>query len=677
MAIQGYRFGEFEVDLDQARLLRDGKPVILEPKAFDVLRYFLENRSRLVSKEEILDAVWPETAITLNAMSRAVARLRKALGDSAREPRFIETSYTRGYRWIAPTTEITAVPSSPPTSTGETPGPNSRRALALQAGAAALIVFALAWLGVALWGPRAVESDADQQRLAVLPIKSIGDDPRDEHFADGLTEQLVAVLARLSEVEVLSSTSSMAFKGDDARAREIARELNANALLEGSVHREGDQRRILIRLVDGEREVPLWTRSFDGPASDVLDFQHRIAEQIADALKISLSPHLFGLLEQSETSRPEALNLFLRGLGHYRSRTRLGNENALRLFGEALKIDPDFALAEAGLANSYAMRGIRWSGGDRDIDAAEDAAQRALTISPDLAMAHKAMGIVHSSRGELGKSLAANRRALELAPFFDEARYNAASVSHLLGEWDEAVRLLSAVSGEPAMSGALATYLLELDFPELAQGYIEEVEKAEPVSGYLDMYLARREALAGQYPEAEARMAPLRHAFPSWPRVWRSSGEVAFLTGHDSQAFEFFTHAKDLLGSEDYPEVDLPMALILRRQGDIDRSAEMLEQLALWARGKIAEEQESWEGAWTLAAVEATRGNHSQALEWLEKAYEKGRRDYRSELSNPAFEALRDDPRFQQIIARMRADVAAMRLRVEESIARGDIRIDS
>ena len=270
-----FRFEGFQVDRQRALLTRDGEAVALEPRAFALLIYLLEHRERLVTREELLDDVWAGAFVTANALSRAIARLRKALGDDPRAPRIVETVPTRGFRFVASVTEVsTGPPRSAPVAVEKAVGAGQRSARRF---AVLVILVVIAITVVALGRRPTVEPDATARlaprRLAVLPLATIGDD--DAYLAVGLTEQLISSLARVDGLRVIARTSAMTYRSSDKRIDDIARELGVDSVIEGSVRRDEERLRIAIRLVEATTEVPVWARDFEGRLGDVFAFQAR------------------------------------------------------------------------------------------------------------------------------------------------------------------------------------------------------------------------------------------------------------------------------------------------------------------------------------------------------------------------------------------------------------------
>ncbi|MGA7156184.1 MAG: winged helix-turn-helix domain-containing protein [Acidobacteriaceae bacterium] len=288
-----YRFNGFEVDDTAFRLKADGTPVSVEPKTLRLLLHLIQNRGRLLRKQELLDAVWSDAEVTENALTRSIGLLRKVLNDDSRAPRFIETVPTAGYRFIAQVEIGVSAPSAaavsltPTSSIPREPTVFVRRTPwigFLVAGC--LILFAgISWLVAGRLRPRpAIRS------IAVLPLSNLSGDPSQDYFAAGMTDELITELAHIPNLRVVSRTSVMLERNANKPLTEIARELGVDAIVEGSIVRSGDRIRITAQLIDGSTDRHLWAQSFEGPAQNILSLQDSVAAQIAAHARLVLLP---------------------------------------------------------------------------------------------------------------------------------------------------------------------------------------------------------------------------------------------------------------------------------------------------------------------------------------------------------------------------------------------------
>jgi TolB-like protein/DNA-binding winged helix-turn-helix (wHTH) protein/Tfp pilus assembly protein PilF len=386
-----FRFDRFQADDTAFRLIADGAPVSLEPKALRLLLYLIQNRGRLVRKQELLDAIWGDAAVTENALTRSVGLLRKTLDDDSREPRLIETVPTAGYRFIAqvdtaandePTTiqSVTPATPSPRTQTSFTPRSYFRFAAIVVACFASL---AIAWLLVARHHSAPIRS------LAVLPLVNLSGDLSQEYFADGMTDELITELASIPNLRVVSRTSVMAEKGSRLPLPDIARQLDVDAIVEGSIVRSGDRVRITAQLIDARTDRHLWAQSFEGSASDVLTLQDSVAQQIATQARLVLAPP-----SPRPPVDPAAHDAYLRGRYFF---NKQDFAHSVEYFKQAVALDPGYASAYAGYASALdAVSTVGMGTPEELMPKAIAAAQRAIQLDPQNGEAHTALGSVQT-----------------------------------------------------------------------------------------------------------------------------------------------------------------------------------------------------------------------------------------------------------------------------------------
>jgi TolB-like protein/DNA-binding winged helix-turn-helix (wHTH) protein/Tfp pilus assembly protein PilF len=330
--------------------LRDqsGAPVDLRPQAFAVLRYFVEQAGRLVTKDELMQAVWPGIAVTDDSLVQCVHEIRRALHDDSHA--VLKTVPRRGYRLDLPSTG--AVGASPAEAAGKT----SRRAFAVFAIAAfAAMVLAgagaLYWLGI--WRQHEVPPLPEKPSVAVLPFANLSNDPEQSYFADGVAEELITGLSRLSDLFVVSRNSAFAYRGQAVDVRQVGRELGVQHVLEGSVRRADDQVRINVQLVDAATGRQQWAERYDGSFADTFGLQDQVANAVIAALALELTPHERVAIGQHQTSVPEAYEAFLRGWELYQRTTPQDFIKAIPHFERAIELDPGYGRAHAALAMVY------------------------------------------------------------------------------------------------------------------------------------------------------------------------------------------------------------------------------------------------------------------------------------------------------------------------------------
>jgi len=488
------RFGVFQVDLRAGELFKQGIKIKLQQQPFRILALLLEHPGEVVTREDVRQAIWPagtfvEFGVGVDA---AIHKLRTALGDSAENPRLVETLPRRGYRFIATVDSVAASeageserPAEEQASTAAEAVPLPKRRPLLWAGATAIGVALLlamntGGLRVRLLG----RSPAPRiQSIAVLPLGNLSGDSAQEYFAEGMTEALVTRLGKtagLGGLRVISHTSAMHFKGTRETLPQIARQLHVDAVIEGAVLRVGNRVRVTAQLIEASTDRHLWAETYERDLRDVLGLQDAIARTITNAIQITLSSS-----QQSPVAStpdrpvdPEAYDMYLRGRAEWNEWTEQGIRKSIEYFQRAVQRDPGYAPAWAGLSDAYthmgqflllpprvavfkakaaAERAIQldetlpearvslasalllqwsWSAGEKEL-------QRAIALNPNNALAHQWYGWLLSARGQFDAAIREMRRALELDPLSPNKQNSLAATLHRAGRYDEALQYFS------------------------------------------------------------------------------------------------------------------------------------------------------------------------------------------------------------------------------------------
>lgn len=366
------RFGVFEADLVSCELRKQGLKVRLSGQPFQLLAALLEHPGEVVTREELRGRLWPsDTFVDFDrALNKCVNRVREVLGDSAEIPRYIETIPRRGYRWVMPVTrydpaaEQLPVPADSRSVEEETLPGSTQSWLVLHAlwAGVAIALIAVALVAHDVW-PRswsnANSGSSPIRALAILPLDDLSIDSGQEHLADGLTDALITTLASTDQLRVISLSSSLHFKGTKKSIAEISRALDVDAIVQGSVLRHKSRVRINVRLLRTPPETDAWAGSYEGDFDDLLRLEAQVSGDIAREIQIRLSPDLH---TQSEHARPAvnpaAYELYLKGRFFWNKRTEAGMQRAARYFEDAIRADPTYASAYAGLADSYLLRNV-------------------------------------------------------------------------------------------------------------------------------------------------------------------------------------------------------------------------------------------------------------------------------------------------------------------------------
>ena len=458
------RFGSFEVSCDTGELRRNGKRVKLSGQAIQVLVLLLNSPGQVVAREELQEKLWPGASFGdfEHGLNAAVIRLREVLGDSANEPRYIETVPRRGYRFIAAVDVGPQLPSPPlPPEAGvavvEATSSVVRSRVRTMIWLAAILASLL--IGVLLigtnvrgWRDRVlIQGPKPKIRaLAVLPLANLSTDPNQEYFADAVTDALITEMGTATGPRVISRQSVMQYKNSKKSLQSIAGELNVDAVLEGTVERSGERIRVTVHLDQTSPERQLWSKKYDRDVRDLLGVQDDIARSVNNELQLDVSPGQHARLSRGRVVDAQAQDAYLRGkflLTHGPK----DSPEAIDNFKHAIQRDPGYALAYSGLASAYLELGA--PAGDRPPDEtlpeAKAAARRAVELDPSLADAHVALGDIFLSEWNWVEAETEYRRALHLNPS-DAHAHNAYA------------GFLSAV-GRHAEALSEAKYALELD----------------------------------------------------------------------------------------------------------------------------------------------------------------------------------------------------------------------
>jgi protein kinase/serine/threonine-protein kinase len=528
-------------------------------------------------------------------------------------------------------------------------------------------------------GPRESSSgpsDSGEQlrAIAVLPFDNLSTEEENAYFADGIHEDVLTQLSKLGDLTVISRTSVLPYRSTEQSLGAIASELGVGSILEGSVRRAGDNVRITAQLIDARTDEHLWADNFDRQltAANIFAIQSEIAQRIAEALAATLSPAEEERITRSPTADLAAYDFYLQARNTYWLYTDRGNDEAIRLFKEALDRDPDYADAWAGLADAYAQRVVRFGYGREWADSAEAVARRALQIDPDLPQGYKALALAYNSRGQLRASLESNLEAVELDPNYSAPLNNIGVDQLLLGRIDEALRYHKrAYRLEPTTGFASSNIAFDYAFlgmPNQAEARALEILRLQPSNESAIAVLRSVDQLRGDYAGALARSRAVVQADPGVSRTWLWVAGDAFLLKDFETALEATEEALRLspdteYGQNHYPRVVLGVSLI--RTGQEDRGRQVLEAFREDLLRRVEEMPEQNFNQFSLAAIEAARGDAEAALDWMEAAYDQGYRFTIGLDVDPAFDSVRDHPRWQAIVTRMAEDVAVMRANVQ------------
>jgi TolB-like protein/DNA-binding winged helix-turn-helix (wHTH) protein/Flp pilus assembly protein TadD len=624
------RFGVFEVDLRTGELTKRGLRVRLQDQPFQVLATLLEKPGELVTREELRRRIWPSTVVDFDhGLNKAISKIREALGDSAENSRFIETIGRRGYRFLADVAVFESsdkqLKTAPEALTlpGDA-GPNgftqigslktrSPPSLAWLLGFGLALVLGAAFLGVLF--PRD-HSSPKIRSLAVLPLENLSGDASQDYFAEGMTDDLITQLGQISALRVISRTSVMTYKSVRKALPEVARELNVEAVVEGTVLRSGDRVRISAQLIQVPADKQLWAQIYEGDLSDTLALQNRVARAIVEQIEATLNQQERAALEKSNTVNPDAYEAYLKGRYFWNKRTGEGLQKAIDYFNRAIDKDPNYPQAYVGLADTYALAGD-WEYG---ILSAQDAFSRAKAAATHALNLDDNLGEAHTS----------------LAFAFD------------LYDWDwEAAEnhYKRAIALNPGYATAHHWYAWHLMVMGRTAEGIAELRKAQsldPLSLIISADLADALCIAHRYEESVQQSRKTLDMDPNFALAHYQLGQAFQQMHMQSASIAELQKAVELSRGNTAFESNLAYAYAVSgRKEEAIRIAKDLESEQ--GRSSVADSN--------IAMIYVGLGNNEQAMIWLNKAYQA--RFNPSILLRPAFDPLRSNPGFQNLLSRI------------------------
>ena len=633
-----YRFGEFSLDA-QARVLRRGSEAVpLTPKAFDVLLLLIQNVGKTVSKDELMQAVWPGSFVEESNLTQTIFMVRKAL-DETTDRRYILTVQSKGYQFLVPVIEapVTEAASVEPADRPKTEAPvvpttardgreiqsqspvrtlRGWRSAVIALAAVALILIA----GFAIWPRRSQKPTAEQPArimLAVLPFQNLTGDAAQDYVSDGLTEEMLTQLGNLNpqRMGVIARTSVMHYKDSHTPLDQIGRELNVQYVLEGSVRRESERLRITAQLIQVKDQTHVWARQYDRELKDLLPLEDEVAHEIAQEIQLTFDGRKEAANQSAlPTQSSDGYDLYLKGLYFFNKRTPADLQQAVQYFEQATAKDPSSARAFAGLAKGYAILSEYSNQTEAEfMPKARAAASMALRIDENSSEAHTALAlIVQNHEWDWQKSEKEFRRAIELNP--NDATAHHWYAEHLMwrGRFDEALEQSERAHQLDPLSLIIAADNGAILY--FARKYDAAIEKWRSVRD-MDPGFMRAHLIEGAYVEkgmfAEAladneQARPMISDAAYWS--WR-----AYIQGRARQLPEAHQAIQELLKIDKSRPVD-PTA---------------------------------------MAQVFAGVGDKDQALAWLEKAYAKRSSGLTSLKVNPTYDLLRGDARFRALLQRV------------------------
>ena len=503
--------------------------------------------------------------------------------------------------------------------------------------------------------------------IAVLPFKNLSDNKEDEYFSDGITEDIITQLSKISDLTVISRTSIMKYKSSRQSLREIAQELNVSIILEGSVRRVGGRVRIVGQLIDTRRDRHLWAETYDRLLTDILEIQSEVAKQIASELKAKLSPDEKTRIEKKATQNIEAYAYYLRGRDYYHRYTKEDNERAVELFTKALELDPNYALAYAGLGDAYSMRWINYGYSREWLDKALEMSHKAISIDPNLAEGYKALGLAQELMGHVREGLKSYYRAVELNPNYAPVAANIGGINFRLGKYDEALKWMrKAAELQPGSSRFYALVGLQyfyLHSDKLATAWLKRALDFQPEDSFPQLVLADIDLFSGKIRQAREKVQKVLSAHPEETNALNLAGDVELLAGDFRQARVYYEQLAKLTSFLGPPGNKL--AYVLLKLGDRERAEKILEENLAHYLENPARDEEGSPLSFYAAEVCAIKDKKQEALSWLHKAVTLGYSD-RWIFIDPLLDNIRKEKEFKSIMAEIQNRIDRMRQRIKD-----------
>jgi TolB-like protein/DNA-binding winged helix-turn-helix (wHTH) protein/Flp pilus assembly protein TadD len=630
------RFDELEIDLRSGELWVRGKRVRLQDQPFQVLRVLLERHGDIVTRNELKQILWPaDTFVDFDdGLNTAVRKIRDALGDSAEKPRFIETIPRHGYRFVGLLADIRSAVLPPlPEQSKESPeqkdeclSTSDTAVLATQkaflpthwrlllAGVAALAVFSVALVLYRSSSAKGAKQPPIKS-LAVLPLTNLSGDPTQEYLADGMTEALIGRLSEIHNLRVISRTSVTRFKGTHLSVPEIARTLQVDAIVEGSIIRDGSSIRVHAQLIRAATDEHFWSEAYDRELRDVLSLQSDVAQSIARKVEVTITGEEHARLRSARPVDPQAYEAYLKGRYYWNKRTADSMPKAALYFEQAISKDPGYGAAYSGLADCNS--GLAWHGFMSPAEVlpkAYAAAQKAVEIDPQSAEAHASLALVLDHKWDWAGAEVEFSRALELNPQYANAHHWYGDYLSIQGRHDEAL--------------VEAKRALELD----------------PLNLMIGTWVGLRYYLARRYDGAIEQSQNTVDLDPNFAAAHLILGESYVQQGKHKEGLDELQKAAGLSGDSPLYMAQVGVSLALAGE----------KKEALCAIRELRDiSGKRYVSPYGVAQIYATLNDKEQTYKWLETAY-RDRAVWMSYLAvDPVFDSIRSEERFRDLLRRV------------------------
>ncbi len=655
-----YEFGPFRLDPTERLLLRDGHPIPITPKAFDLLMVLVQRSGHLVEKRELLEAVWPASFVEEGNLSVMVHALRKAFGSDHRDYTYIETVSKRGYRFVAEVKLIEYAPVAPAPASPRVslelaaprlpmiapatvpPSPDAwdrpvalhpvlkrrprwnNRWLLLLALLPVVATGSFLWRKISTANQPAatVSQNALAHSLAILPFATIGDKSDDIYLGMGISDAITTKLGNTRKIVVRPTSAMLRYVGSARDPEAAGREQKVDAVLDGRIQREGDRLRLTLQLVRVSDGVQMWGGTFDEKYTNVFAVEDAVSEQVARSIRLELTGAEQNRLAQRPTENSDAYQAYVKGRYFWNKRTVEGLRKGLEYFQAAVALDNTYAQAYVGIADSYALLGLMNAMSPKEaFPKAKEAASKALEMDPELADAHATLGFVNF--------------------YFDWDGFAAEN------EFQRALR------SNPNYAMAHAWYAEDLAamgrFPE-AFAETKRAQEADPVSLTVGAVYGNVAYLAGQNDEAVDELKKAIEIDPAYPRLHFRLGNAYLHRGMYEQALPEFLKAVQLTGGGDQYGDQYYESAVGYTYAILGRTAEARKLLDTLVRRS----ETRYVPAYAIALIYAGLGDKEHVFEWLEKSYQDRSTSMAYLKVDPILKDYRSDPRFIALAKRIR-----------------------
>jgi TolB-like protein/DNA-binding winged helix-turn-helix (wHTH) protein/Tfp pilus assembly protein PilF len=637
-----YEFEAYRLDPSERLLTCNGQAIPLTPKAFETLLVLVENSGQAVTKDALIARVWPDAYVEEATLAQNIFTLRKLFSENSQHSQFIETIPKYGYRFVVEVNQRTdaATATQPASRASNTSGKSAnikserlfeenaeptgevfagkRRRFSLVILGSCLLVIAVVTL--IFWRTNRPQdaSQAEIRKIAVLPFRTLSVDSRDEAFELGMADSLITKLSNIKQVTVRSIGAVSKYNTPQQDSLVAGRELNVQAVLEGSTQKAGERIRVNVRLLNVETGSALWTGQFDEKFTDIFKIQDSISEQITRALALTLTGEERQLLAKRYTENTEAYDLYQRGRFLWNKRTETDYQKAIEQFRAAIALDKNYALAYAGLADSFHLLGdYGYLHPNEAFLNAKEAAIKALEIDPSLAEAHTSLAYAKFLFDwDWPVAEREFQKAIDLNPSYATAHQWYAEYKAAMGRFDE------------ALAG------------------IKKAQEVEPNSAILNAELGWVYYIARDYDQAietcKEAIRTEKDFYPAYFWLGQAYEKKAFY----KEAIVQYQTAANLSASS--PEVLASLAHAYAASGDKNQAEKILQDLQLASKSRFV-------SPYYIALIYAGLRDRAQMLAWLEKAFQGHSRSMPFLNVDPMFDELRSDAKFQDLLRRVSA----------------------